>query len=66
MPGCVNCPAPAFESVTGQPIVIDSFKGFHMLGIDGNEYIDYAGSWGPVIIIHADDEVLFFLPIFYS
>ncbi|KAK1381327.1 hypothetical protein POM88_028071 [Heracleum sosnowskyi] len=42
----------------GQPIVIDSVKGSHMWYIDGNEYIDYVGSWGPTIIGHADDEVL--------
>ncbi|KAA8542083.1 hypothetical protein F0562_023235 [Nyssa sinensis] len=58
MPGGVNSPVRAFESVGGQPIVIDSVKGSHMWDIDGNEYIDYVGSWGPAIIGHADDEVL--------
>ena len=65
MPGGVNCPVPAFESVTVQPIVIDSFKGFHMSGIDGNDYIDYVGSWGPVIIGHAFDAFAFCSKIFY-
>ncbi|KAK9988858.1 hypothetical protein SO802_029097 [Lithocarpus litseifolius] len=37
---------------------MDSVKGSHMWDIDGNEYIDYVGSWGPAIIGHADDEVL--------
>lgn len=60
MPGGVNSPVRAFKSVSGQPIVIDSVKGSHMWDIDGNEYIDYVGSWGPAIIGHADDEVLFF------
>lgn len=60
MPGGVNSPVRAFKSVGGQPVVIDSVKGSHMWDIDGNEYIDYVGSWGPAIIRHADDEVYFF------
>ncbi|XP_059639965.1 glutamate-1-semialdehyde 2,1-aminomutase, chloroplastic-like [Cornus florida] len=58
LPGGVNSPVRAFKSVGGQPIFIDSVKGSHMWDIDGNEYIDYVGSWGPAIIGHADDEVL--------
>ncbi|XP_057750364.1 glutamate-1-semialdehyde 2,1-aminomutase, chloroplastic [Arachis stenosperma] len=58
MPGGVNSPVRAFKSVGGQPIVIDSVKGSRMTDIDGNEYIDYVGSWGPAIIGHADDQVL--------
>ncbi|OVA17436.1 Tetrapyrrole biosynthesis [Macleaya cordata] len=58
MPGGVNSPVRAFNSVGGQPIVIDSVKGSHMWDVDGNEYIDYVGSWGPAIIGHADDKVL--------
>lgn len=61
MPGGVNSPVRAFKSVGGQPIVMDSVKGSHMWDIDGNEYIDYVGSWGPAIIGHADDEVPFLL-----
>lgn len=57
MPGGVNSPVRAFKSVGGQPIVFDSVKGSHMWDVDGNEYIDYVGSWGPAIIGHADDEV---------
>lgn len=57
MPGGVNSPVRAFKSVGGQPIIMDSVKGSHMWDIDGNEYIDYVGSWGPAIIGHADDEV---------
>lgn len=57
MPGGVNSPVRAFKSVGGQPIVIDSVKGSKMTDIDGNEYIDYVGSWGPAIIGHADDKV---------
>lgn len=67
MPGGVNSPVRAFKSVGGQPIVMDSVKGSHMWDIDGNEYIDYVGSWGPAIIGHADDEVLpFSLSIDYA
>ncbi|AED97770.1 unnamed protein product [Arabidopsis thaliana] len=58
MPGGVNSPVRAFKSVGGQPVLIDSVKGSKMWDIDGNEYIDYVGSWGPAIIGHADDEVL--------
>ncbi|XBH99816.1 hypothetical protein VPH35_129052 [Triticum aestivum] len=57
MPGGVNSPVRAFKSVGGQPIVFDSVKGSHMWDVDGNEYIDYVGSWGPAIIGHADDKV---------
>lgn len=53
----MNSPVRAFKSVGGQPIVIDSVKGSRMWDIDGNEYIDYVGSWGPAIIGHADDQV---------
>ena len=58
MPGGVNSPVRAFKSVGGQPILFDSVKGSRMWDIDGNEYIDYVGSWGPAIIGHADDEVI--------
>ncbi|KAJ6853135.1 putative glutamate-1-semialdehyde 2,1-aminomutase, chloroplastic [Iris pallida] len=57
MPGGVNSPVRAFKSVGGQPIIFDSVKGSHMWDVDGNEYIDYVGSWGPAIIGHADDKV---------
>ena len=57
MPGGVNSPVRAFKSVGGQPIVFDSVKGSHMWDVDGNEYIDYVGYWGPAIIGHADDKV---------
>lgn len=57
MPGGVNSPVRAFKSVGGQPIIFDSVKGSHMWDVDGNEYIDYVGTWGPSIIGHADDKV---------
>ncbi|KAJ7527550.1 hypothetical protein O6H91_16G060800 [Diphasiastrum complanatum] len=57
MPGGVSSPVRAFKSVGGQPIVFDRVKGSHAWDVDGNEYIDYVGTWGPAIIGHADDEV---------
>lgn len=57
MPGGVNSPVRAFKSVGGQPIVFDSVKGSHAWDVDGNEYIDYVGTWGPAIIGHADEKV---------
>lgn len=68
MPGGVNSPVRAFRSVGGQPIVFDSVKGSHMWDVDGNEYVDYVGSWGPAIIGHADDKVnaFFFLVVISS
>ncbi|XP_002987738.2 uncharacterized protein LOC9630765 [Selaginella moellendorffii] len=58
MPGGVNSPVRAFKSVGGQPIIFDRVKGSRAWDVDGNEYVDYVGSWGPAIIGHADDEVL--------
>lgn len=68
MPGGVNSPVRAFRSVGGQPIVFDSVKGSRMWDVDGNEYVDYVGSWGPAIIGHADDKVntFFFLAVISS
>ncbi|MEA5463017.1 glutamate-1-semialdehyde 2,1-aminomutase [Leptothoe sp. PORK10 BA2] len=57
MPGGVNSPVRAFKSVGGQPIVFDHVKGSHIWDVDGNEYIDYVGTWGPAICGHANDEV---------
>ncbi|XP_057863401.1 glutamate-1-semialdehyde 2,1-aminomutase, chloroplastic isoform X2 [Cryptomeria japonica] len=57
MPGGVNSPVRAFNSVGGQPIFFDSVKGSHAWDVDGNEYIDYVGTWGPAIIGHADEKV---------
>ena len=52
MPGGVNSAARAFGSVGGQPIVIDRGERAHLFDIDGNRYIDYIGSWGPLILGH--------------
>ena len=57
MPGGVNSPVRAFNSVGGQPVVFDRVKGACAYDVDGNEYIDYVGTWGPAIVGHANDEV---------
>ncbi|TXL62571.1 glutamate-1-semialdehyde-2,1-aminomutase [Cerasibacillus terrae] len=58
MPGGVNSPVRAFKSVGMNPIFIESGKGSKIKDIDGNEYIDYVLSWGPLILGHADDRVI--------
>ena len=57
-PGGVNSPVRAFRSVGGNPIFIERGKGSHIWDADGNEYIDYCCSWGPLILGHANDTVL--------
>ncbi|KAA8498009.1 Glutamate-1-semialdehyde 2,1-aminomutase [Porphyridium purpureum] len=57
MPGGVNSPVRAFRSVGGNPVVFDRVKGSKAYDVDGNEYIDYIGSWGPAIVGAANDEV---------
>ena len=58
MPGGVNSPVRAFGPVGGHPVFIDSAKGQYLTDIDGNRYIDYIGSWGPMILGHNDDRVV--------
>jgi glutamate-1-semialdehyde 2,1-aminomutase len=58
MPGGVNSPVRAFRGVGGAPRFIKSAKGAFVTDVDGKEYIDYVGSWGPMILGHADDEVI--------
>lgn len=58
MPGGVNSPVRAFKSVNMDPIFMASGKGATITDIDGNEYIDYVLSWGPLIIGHSDPEVV--------
>ncbi len=53
MPGGVNSPARAFGAVGGEPIFIDRAEGSYLYDLDGNRYIDYIGSWGPMILGHA-------------
>ena len=58
MPGGVSSPVRAFKSVGGQPIVFDRVQGAYIWDVDGNQYIDYVGTWGPAICGHAHPEVL--------
>ncbi|QZZ20453.1 glutamate-1-semialdehyde 2,1-aminomutase [Leptothermofonsia sichuanensis E412] len=58
MPGGVSSPVRAFKSVGGQPIVFDRVKGAYVWDVDGNQYIDYVGTWGPAICGHAHPDVL--------
>jgi glutamate-1-semialdehyde 2,1-aminomutase len=55
IPGGVNSPVRAFRSVGGNPIYIRSGKGAHITDVDGNEYIDFVGSWGPHLFGHNPD-----------
>ena len=58
MPGGVSSPVRAFKSVGGQPIVFDRVKGAYIWDVDGNQYIDYVGTWGPAICGHANTHVI--------
>lgn len=58
IPGGVNSPVRAFRGVGGTPRFIKSAKGAGVTDVDGRTYIDYVGSWGPMILGHADDEVI--------
>lgn len=58
MPGGVNSPVRAFKAIGMNPVFIESGKGAIITDIDGNEYIDYVLSWGPLILGHADDHVV--------
>ena len=58
MPGGVSSPVRAFNGVGGVPPFIARAKGSHIWDVDGNEYIDYVGSWGPAILGHAHPKVV--------
>ncbi|MFA6232646.1 MAG: glutamate-1-semialdehyde 2,1-aminomutase [Bacteroidota bacterium] len=58
MPGGVNSPVRAFRAVGGQPVFMDSAAGSKLRDVDGNEYIDYIGSWGPFILGHSHPRVV--------
>src|SRR5688500_8090054 len=58
IPGGVNSPVRAFGGVGGTPRVIRTARGATITDVDGNTYIDYVGSWGPMILGHADEEVV--------
>ena len=58
IPGGVNSPARAFGGVGGEPIFMERGHGAYLYDVDGNKYIDYIGSWGPMIVGHAHPHVL--------
>ena len=58
IPGGVNSPVRAFRAVGGTPVFVDRAEGAHITGADGTRYLDYVGSWGPMILGHAHPEVL--------
>ena len=57
IPGGVNSPVRACRNVDCQPLFIRAGKGSHVVDVDGNEFIDFVLSWGPMILGHADEEV---------
>lgn len=58
IPGGVNSPARAFKSVGGSPLFIEEARGSRIRDVDGNEYIDYVGSWGPMLLGHSHPDVV--------
>ncbi len=58
MPGGVNSPVRAFKSVGSNPLFIARAKGQYIYDVDGNEFIDYVGSWGPMVLGHAHRDVI--------
>ncbi|MBN8613140.1 MAG: glutamate-1-semialdehyde 2,1-aminomutase [Deltaproteobacteria bacterium] len=58
LPGGVNSPVRAFRAVGGSPIFVARAEGAYLHGVDGRRYIDYVGSWGPMILGHAAPEVV--------
>lgn len=58
IPGGVNSPVRAFRSVGGEPLFIERASGPHIFSQDGSQFIDYVGSWGPMILGHAHPEVI--------
>jgi len=58
IPGGVNSPVRAFKSVGGTPLFIERADGAYLYDVDGKQYIDYVGSWGPMVLGHAHPEVI--------
>ena len=58
IPGGVNSPVRAFNGVGGNPIFFDHGEGAYLYDVDGNKYIDYVGSWGPMILGHANPIII--------
>src|SRR4029078_5781753 len=57
-PGGVNSPVRAFKAVGGTPVFMARGAGAFVFDVDGNRYLDFVGSWGPLILGHADPDVL--------
>ncbi|XWN37291.1 MAG: glutamate-1-semialdehyde 2,1-aminomutase [Balneola sp.] len=58
IPGGVNSPVRAFNSVGGSPVFIKRAEGAYLFDEDGNKYIDFIGSWGPMLLGHADNDIV--------
>src|SRR5256885_797100 len=58
IPGGVNSPVRAFRAVGGQPSFVNKAKGASVCDVDGNEYVDYVGTWGPAILAHAHPKII--------
>src|SRR3954468_3914391 len=58
IPAGVNSPVRAFRAVGGQPFFVNRAKGSRVWDVDGNEYIDYVGTWGPAILGHANPKII--------
>ncbi|MBN1590652.1 MAG: aminotransferase class III-fold pyridoxal phosphate-dependent enzyme, partial [Pirellulales bacterium] len=58
IPGGVNSPARAFGAVGGRPVFFERAEGVYLDDIDGNRYVDYVGSWGPMILGHRHPAVV--------
>src|SRR5205809_6431912 len=58
IPGGVNSPVRAFRAVGGKPFFVNKASGCRVWDVDGNEYIDYVGTWGPAILGHAHPKII--------
>jgi glutamate-1-semialdehyde 2,1-aminomutase len=58
IPGGVNSPVRAFRAVGGKPFFVNRASGAHVFDVDGNDYIDYVGTWGPAILGHAHPKII--------
>jgi glutamate-1-semialdehyde 2,1-aminomutase len=58
IPGGVNSPVRAFNGVGGDPVFFDRGEGAYLFDVDGNSYIDYVGSWGPMILGHSNPVII--------
>src|SRR5215217_3902553 len=58
MPGGVNSPVRAMRQIGREPIFVERGEGCELVDVDGNRYVDWVGSWGPLILGHADPEVV--------